>query len=253
MSFVLSPKTQGMSDFHFRFAFLCLMHSNERWQLPFSEVSLIRRIDPDNCLRAQLKQVVQCRTLLLSAEVGFFVRAPYHGAEGLLIAEEFRKPEAEARPAKAAEPQMALSLPHELSVVGSNAVRLDPKKSKYESGRPTNSATAQARADTNKEGNRSDAAGKESETADFRFSRPVTAIAMLPHGARLVKFIGEPKMSEEAKRSGAYWVDALVNQPTLMDDLLELGERTRSTDSRLATGQGRAEFLSRKLKERTAA
>lgn len=250
MSFVNSPKIARLTHFQFRFALHCLMYSYERWQLPFDEVSLIRTIDRKNVLKMQLGQVRATRALFLGAEVGFFVRAPFDGEDGLLIAEEFRKFESEKTGANAAaSPQLALPLPNEMSVLPAplprNGLRLDQEKIKHESARTRPEAARPNPTHPDAVMNRSDAKGGES-----RFARDIESLMASPRGRRLAQFLGMPQMLEEARRSGAEWMRILRDEGAALEELLDQGERCKAD---MPEGSTRAKFLTARLKQRRAA
>lgn len=253
MAFVNSPKTRRMTHFQFRFALLCMMNSTERWQLPFEENALIRMADPYDVLQARNRQVIDCRALFLSADLGFFIRARFRDEEGLVIAEEFRREvAAEKAPNKGAMPQLALPLPDELSVVPrNNALRLDHEKKKYESPRVAPATSRPNSTHDDAMMNRSDAAGRESgSSVNPKFARSPDHFTLTPLGRRLGTFLGRMQMAQEMVQSGAYWQRVLEEDALLLEELLDEGER-RAVD--FTDGKSRAKFLSKRLKERKAA
>jgi hypothetical protein len=248
MSFVNSPKTRRMNHFQFRFAMLCMMNSTERWQLPFEENALIRVADPYNVLRARNEQVADCRTLFLSADLGFFIRSRFRDEAGLVIAEEFRR---DAAAKAGAQPQMALSLPDEFSVVpGSSGLRLDHDLKESEDPNQRTQVPARPAAMPTAKMNRSDAAGGESKTVNPKFQRSPEALLMSPVGKRLGMFLGRMQMAEECVYRGAYWQRIIEDDADILAELLDQGERCAHE---MPEGKTRAKFLSKRLKERKAA
>jgi|LakMenEpi03Aug12_release.lakeMendotaPanAssembly.Ray.scaffolds.fasta_scaffold566416_1 hypothetical protein len=98
--------------------------------------------------------------------------------------------------------------------------------------------------------NRSDAAGGESKRVNPKFQRSPDALVMSPLGKRLGTFLGRMQMAEECVYRGAYWQRILSDDPDVLCELLDQGERCASE---MPDGKTRAKFLSKRLKERKAA
>lgn len=91
MSLVASERTGRMTHFQFRVAVFSLMHSTDRWLLPFEPQWLLRTIDPQNLLKARPEQIAHIRDAFLHPELGFFIHGRFMGHPGLEISEEFRR------------------------------------------------------------------------------------------------------------------------------------------------------------------
>lgn len=82
-------------------------------------------------------------------------------------------------------------------------------------------------------------------------ARTIVALQASKLGQRLCRFLGPGKTMTEARASGAEWLRILREESDVLECLLEQGERIR--DSELKTGDARARFLMRRLKDRRAA
>jgi hypothetical protein len=225
--------------------------SNRDWRIEVSPVShafSVRQCikDPNRFRRWSEERINRCLAELRAR--GCLLLATAHDREWIEVPDRLcyckgHKPEAALGPPV----QVPLALADEATLFALPDIGMRVEKKKSTAPESARELRKEAARESRTDGNRARSSGKESEE---RFARPIEDITATDLGKRLVRFIGPTQMVEEARKSGARWLQIIVERADEMENLLDQGERCRSE---MPNGKTRAKFLTLRLHQRHTA